>query len=322
LPHSEDRVAATGEKANEHELASHLHDPVQIMWKPVSVFSLVTMGLVGCTSADDATSGASSDLSSGPSATTAPAKGCIAAEGQICGTPADIACASGLRCVTFHGDLLQHPDGVCVGSGRALAPNPTPPQCAPVGAQEICGTAAHIACGPGLKCQFPAEAGLQEPDGLCRIEAGNPCSFVSLGGSFCDDFLVCDFDRATDPQGQHGTCRSSTRKCGDASTSSNGCPSGSMCVLQAAEVNNGGKVTGLCQMVPDRGEGEACAGLGGAACKAGLTCFVKPFTLPAQGGICMKPSNVPKCPFANPACCTGQLASFDTQCGGKAPQDS
>jgi hypothetical protein len=138
----------------------------------------------------------------------------------------------------------------------------------------------------------------------------------------CGSFLVCEFDRATDPQGEHGTCRGGTTNCGEASTSSDGCPNGSMCVLQDADVHNGTEVKGMCQMVPDRGEGEPCAGLGGAACKEGLTCFVKPFTLPAQGGICMKPSDVPRCPFANPACCTGLLASFDTQCSGKAPQDN
>jgi hypothetical protein len=160
----------------------------------------------------------------------------------------------------------------------------------------MCGTAAQIGCEAGSICRpLSGLAGFQAPEGVCRIPSGGTCSFVNgVTPSFCDDDLVCEFDRATDPQGKHGICKRASKSCNDPTFSTPGCPLGFECMLNSVS-GAGGAFTGSCQMVPDRALGDRCGGVGGAACGPGLVCARPSHLLPAAGGQCFDESQVPEC---------------------------
>src|SRR5262249_41892596 len=75
------------------------------------------------------------------------------------------------------------------------------PRAAP-SAGEPCGTTS--ACAAGLRCH-PFDDELVQADGECRIPAGGACSVIA-NQTHCDVGLVCNFDRASDPHAEHGTC--------------------------------------------------------------------------------------------------------------------
>jgi hypothetical protein len=171
------------------------------------LFVAPTLGClsVACGAANDdtAASAGNSALVSAP-----PASGCAnGKEGQICGTDANLNCDVGLVCDAPESLLVARPAGVCRAPNTTPALNPSKPACGPSKAGGVCGSEAGIVCGPGLSCMLPETGtGLVVPSGTCRIAKGQPCVPEPLGNSGCAPFLICDFDRDSDPMGASAKC--------------------------------------------------------------------------------------------------------------------
>jgi hypothetical protein len=259
--------------------------PVTFIARVLAIASLaVTIGALGplaCAASDPSSEGSWADLSAGAG------DRCIAREGEICGTPAKIGCAAGLLCSTS----VPLDDGACIRPGAAPPATPAKPHCTPVRTPGgLCATAAGLTCAPDLECTFgfADDTGARPATGSCRLKVGGKCTFAKR--RLCGESMVCDFDPATDPEGEHGICHNG-RRCDDEGGGFGVCPEGMSCdiVIDSFADTTLDLIT-ACQILPFAKQGEHCGGGADAICVPGLVC-TKHLNLPSHSGTCDPPKD-------------------------------